>query len=211
MSAEHDLQQIEQALNHGAFSTHAQADQVLGDALAALSRVAAELHLQREAAKTPWSFHRGSLRERLEWCRVQHQLAADNPQEPLPEEQRSDFDRACTEWYREMVVQYDDLLSRVGERIDAQQQEISRLESLVAKSAENADVRADAGLWSGTHPRIVTLRRERDEAVAALREAQQCPSCFGKGLENQDDRPGIWLGPLGENECRVCGGTGRRV
>ena len=39
----------------------------------------------------------------------------------------------------------------------------------------------------------------------------ECPECFGKGLQNQDDRPGLLLGPLGEFECRACRGTGRRL
>src|SRR5207248_9874464 len=37
-----------------------------------------------------------------------------------------------------------------------------------------------------------------------------CPRCFGKGLEGQDDRPGLLLDPEhGTDECRECGGTGR--
>jgi hypothetical protein len=64
-----------------------------------------------EAARMPWSFHKGTLRERLEWCRVQHQLAAENPPlYPPTREQKADFDRACVVWYEEMVAQCDELL-----------------------------------------------------------------------------------------------------
>jgi len=42
--------------------------------------------------------------------------------------------------------------------------------------------------------------------------AATCPRCFGKGLEGQDDRPGILLDPEhGTDECRQCGGTGKVV
>lgn len=72
--------------------------------------------LRDEAAQMPWSFNKGSLRERLEWCRVQHQIAAENPPlYPPTREQKADFDRACVGWYDEMVAQCDELLLRAGE------------------------------------------------------------------------------------------------
>ncbi len=45
--------------------------------------------------------------------------------------------------------------------------------------------------------------------VASPGKNQPCPNCFGKGLEGQDDRPGILI-PFGgvADECRVCGGSG---
>lgn len=42
-----------------------------------------------------------------------------------------------------------------------------------------------------------------------MTDTQECPRCFGKGLENQDDRPGLLLGATGEDECRHCHGSGR--
>jgi hypothetical protein len=46
----------------------------------------------------------------------------------------------------------------------------------------------------------------------AIAPEDRCPRCFGKGLEGQDDRPGILLDPdRGTDECRACGGTGRRA
>jgi hypothetical protein len=36
-----------------------------------------------------------------------------------------------------------------------------------------------------------------------------CPRCHGKGLEGQDDRPGLLLdSERGTDECRRCHGTG---
>lgn len=67
----------------------------------------------REAAKAaPWSFHRGTLRERLEWCRVQHQLAAGRLSLP-PErtvEEYARWHQDCADWYVEMLDQLDALL-----------------------------------------------------------------------------------------------------
>ena len=50
----------------------------------------------------------------------------------------------------------------------------------------------------------------RVKAFAKRHVAEDCPDCFGKGLENQDERPGILLGPQGERPCPTCGGTGKK-
>jgi hypothetical protein len=88
---------------------------VLGERDAAREEVERQKGLRMEAAKQPWSFHRGPLRERLEWCRVQHLNAAENPPlYPPTREQKVDFDRACVAWYAEMVEQCDELLRLAG-------------------------------------------------------------------------------------------------
>lgn len=51
---------------------------------------------------------------------------------------------------------------------------------------------------------------ERDGLTAAA-DSDTCPRCYGKGLEGQDERPGLLLDiERGTDECRACGGTGRR-
>lgn len=51
------------------------------------------------------------------------------------------------------------------------------------------------------------------DGAATMRDAKaihaRCPNCHGKGLEGQDDRPGILI-PVGGSvsECGSCCGTG---
>lgn len=67
-----------------------------------------EDRLRREAALAPWSFKEGTLRERLEWCRVQHILGAEFQERGgKPEPASAAFHRACVEWYAQMVRDYD--------------------------------------------------------------------------------------------------------
>lgn len=65
-----------------------------------------ELARYTQVAEKPWSFHKGTLRERLEWCRDQHAYHAEHPpSEPMGREDKQDFDRACVAWYAEMLDQ----------------------------------------------------------------------------------------------------------
>jgi hypothetical protein len=73
-------------------------------------------HRLREAVEAdPWSFNRGTLRERLEWCRMQHQVAADQgyptPQSGQPGYRdgptNARWHQDCADWYAEMVAQFD--------------------------------------------------------------------------------------------------------
>lgn len=86
------------------------------DALADLER---QLEQYKAVAEKPWSFNRGTLRERLEWCKAQHAYhAAHPPEAPPTREDKADFDRACVQWYDEMIGQLDalDAALRGGER-----------------------------------------------------------------------------------------------
>ena len=44
------------------------------------------------------------------------------------------------------------------------------------------------------------------ETIRKLDGTTTCPTCYGKGLDGQDERPGI---VLPANECRTCRGTGK--
>jgi hypothetical protein len=75
--------------------------------------------LREAATKEPWSFKRGTLRERLEWCRVQHELGAEwlDGVAAMPPESRpanppkpAEWHRACADWYAEMVRDLDRLI-----------------------------------------------------------------------------------------------------
>ena len=62
--------------------------------------------------------------------------------------------------------------------------------------------------WHG-----LTWHEARDVARAALADqgadSGKCPDCHGKGLTDQDDKPGIWLNVDGSTtECRTCRGSG---
>jgi len=79
-----------------------------------------ERQLREAAGADPWSFKQGTLRERLEWCRVQHDLGAEwlDGVEAMPPESRpanppklAEWHRACAEWYAQMVRDLDVLLA----------------------------------------------------------------------------------------------------
>lgn len=102
--------------------------------------------------------------------------------------------------------------------------------SMLESSRERAALEARVAALTRVIPSLISFalaaptngasEQARDAAVERARAAldglvglhpeqpQKCPRCYGKGLENQDDRPGILLGPLGEMECRECGGSG---
>jgi hypothetical protein len=58
-----------------------------------------------------------------------------------------------------------------------------------------------------------SLGEETDRLVAYYlntAEPEVCSRCHGKGLEGQDDRPGLLLDShFGTEECRECHGTGK--
>jgi hypothetical protein len=62
--------------------------------------------LREAVIADPWSFNRGTLRERLEWCQMQHQVAADQgyptPVKDGPTNAR--WHQDCADWYAEMVA-----------------------------------------------------------------------------------------------------------
>jgi hypothetical protein len=79
--------------------------------------------LREDAAADRWSFKQGSLRERLEWCRVQHELGAEwlDGVAAMPPESRpanppkpAEWHRACAEWYAQMVRDLDAILATFG-------------------------------------------------------------------------------------------------
>ena len=59
--------------------------------------------------------------------------------------------------------------------------------------------------WNANTKETPFQFEQRIHRIAAM----PCPECFGKGLQNQDDQPGILLGPLGEFPCKRCNGTGK--
>lgn len=139
-----------------------------------------ERQLRDAAAHNPWSFKEGTLRERLEWARMQHQLAAES-RAPVP--QRTPDENAawhwdCVRWYEQMVHDLDappsapPLQRTYIERIhDAKDRLLAeRLPSApAALDVERlmlAFERADAsGAWAGHDPDV--RYRRFCEAIAA--------------------------------------------
>jgi hypothetical protein len=62
------------------------------------------------APEPSWSFKKGTLRDRLEWARDQHQLMVEWMDVPghKAEAASQSFHRACVDWYADMIRQYDE-------------------------------------------------------------------------------------------------------
>jgi len=93
------------------------------------------------------------------------------------------------------------------------------IKGLAAQRTEAADAQFECGCWFRQvgvqrHPAITgdmccPIHRKPYKQRTEEAGEQTCPDCYGKGLQNQDDKPGLLLGPLGEFDCMRCRGTGK--
>jgi hypothetical protein len=125
-------------------------------------------------ARERWSFHRGTLRERLEWCKAQHAYAAEYPLPPLPPERKADFDRACVQWYGEMLDQLaqlererDAAIERAETAEAKAERERKRGNSLALKVAK-AQERVEAA--EAHNARLIDQARTLQERVREVRD-----------------------------------------
>jgi hypothetical protein len=116
-------------------------------------------------------------------------------------------DRRVVRGLAEAKAGYDSALSQLRARVTELEEALRKYGMHIIECDKNlAGGEADANDWQRAFDEA-PCSCGYDAALAAAGEGEAtCPACYGKGLTDQDDRPGILL-PA--EECPRCRGTGR--